>query len=131
MNFDDEVDALKGALAEKRGGAQARSSRVARLRDLMRVMESRIASRRVAFRLEADEDGDDEPGIVIQHVATEDELGVIVVDESGYTFESEDDDYFPDLEPAADAEDFAGLVYDLLKTGLPAYELDVASTEEE
>ncbi len=130
MKFDDEVDTLKRALAEERGGALARASRIERLRELLGVLEQRIASRRVAFRLETEEETDEEPNIVLVHVATSDELGFIFVDESGFSFESEDDEYFPDIEPAAEAADFAGLVYDALKTGLPAYELDVEADAE-
>ncbi len=130
MGFDDEVDALKSTLAEERGGATARASRVARLKDLLKALEGQITSRRIVFRLETD-DEEDEPGIYILYAPTGDELGVILADDAGFSFESEEDDYFPDLEPAADVNDFAGLVYDLLKTGLAAYELDVAGDGKE
>jgi hypothetical protein len=42
-----------------------------------------------------------------------------------YVFESEDDDYFADVPETADPERFARLLYESLKLGLPAYELDL------
>ena len=49
------------------------------------------------------------------------------IEDGAYTFESDDDDYFADVPETADPEQFARLLYESLKLGMPAYELDLGA----
>ncbi len=126
MSFDDDVDALKASLAEERGGAE-RARKCAALKAVCDVIVSRMATRRVEFELDADLEGDDEPAILLVHVATGEELGAVFADDDGVSFESEDDDYFPDIPAMSDHRAFAEALSRAFKVGLPVYELDVES----
>lgn len=124
MSFDDEVDAIKTTLAEERVGA-GRERHVAALKTAHAALKAAIDSRRLEFTLEDIEDTDDEPSILVRHLGSGDELGSVFVDDNGFTFESEDDDYFGDVPAHADAKAFAKSLYDVLKAGLPTYEFDL------
>lgn len=124
MSFDDEVDAMKSALAEERAVA-GRESQVAALKAVHAALKTAIASRRLEFSLEDLDGTDDEPSILVRHMGSGDELGSVFVDENGFSFESEDDDYFGDVAAQPDAQTFAKSLYDALKAGLPTYEFDL------
>ncbi|MCG8441214.1 MAG: hypothetical protein MI723_05320 [Caulobacterales bacterium] len=127
MSFDDEIDALKQSIEEDRGDAHRAS--VAALEELSAKLMALIMSRRVEFLLD-DADEEDEPSLVVAHAATGEELGAVLHDAGGFSFESDDDDYFPDIDQTADGEAFAQQLYEILKTGLPVFELDVEADEE-
>lgn len=124
MSFDDDVDALKRTLEAERSGV-ARRERAAALTALRDTLEANIASRRLAFRVETDEAVEDEPSILILHTASDEELGAVFMDDEGYSFESEDDDYFPDIAAVEDVAAFTAKLTDTLRAGLPLFELDV------
>lgn len=130
MSFDDDVERLKRELAEERGGDPTRPQRVAALESLRQVLEARIASNRIELRVDDGADTDDEPSLVVMHANTGDELGAIFFDAGEFMFESDDDDYFADVPETSDAEQFGRLMYESLKVGLPAYELDIADEED-
>ncbi len=129
MSFDDEVELLKKELASGRGGDTARAHKVAALKRVREVLAKRIASKRIEFRLADDADADDEPSVMVLYAADSDDLGAVFFDGAAFTFESDDDDYFADVPETEDAETFAGLLYESLKLGLPAYELDLGGGE--
>jgi hypothetical protein len=129
VSFDDEVEKLKKELATEREGDPARAHRVAALERMRELLEKRIATKRVEFHLENDPEADDEPCIRVLYAATSDDLGAVFVEDGGFTFESDDDDYFADVPETADPDAFAGLLYESLKLGLPAYELDLGEGE--
>ena len=125
MSFDDEVEKLKKELESERVGDPARAERVAALERMRELVERGIASRRIEFLLEDDEDADDEPSLLVLYATTSDDLGAIFYEDGVYTFESDDDDYFADVPGTSDPTRFARLLYESLKLGLPAYELDL------
>lgn len=124
MSFDEEVDALKTALVEEQTGG-ARRTRIDTLTDAKTKLEGEIASRRLEFALDDSGDTDDEPSLVVRHAATGDELGSVFADEDGLSFEAEEDDYFADLDTVSEVSAFVAKLYDVLKNGMAAYELDV------
>jgi hypothetical protein len=124
MSFDDEVEQLKGELQGERVADSARSQRAAALDRMRELLEKKIASRRVEFLLE-DQSDDEEPSLLVLYAETSDDLGVVFFDDGQYAFESDDDDYFADVPETSDPERFAHLLYESLKLGLPAYELDL------
>jgi hypothetical protein len=125
VSFDDEVERLKKELQSERVGDPKRAERVAALERMRDLLERGIASRRIEFLLEDDEDADDEPSLLVLYAATSDDLGAVLFEDGAYTFESDDDDYFADVPETADPRRFAELLYESLKLGLPAYELDM------
>ncbi|MGD2131208.1 MAG: hypothetical protein PVI23_00335 [Maricaulaceae bacterium] len=125
MSFDDEVERLKRELADERGDDREMAERLEALDRMRGQLEARIASRRVEFHLEDGQGADDEPSIRVLYAANSDELGAIFFENGEYAFESEDEDYFADVPETKDPERFAGLLYECLKVGLPAYELDM------
>lgn len=129
MSFDDEVEQLKKELATERDGDPDRAHRVAALERMRELLEKRIVTKRIEFHLEDDADADDEPCILVLYAATSDDLGAVFVEDGEFTFESDDDDYFADVPETKDPEKFAGLLYESLKLGLPAYELDLGGGE--
>lgn len=129
MSFDDEVEKAKKELADGRVGDPARAQRVAALERMRALLVTRIASKRIEFNLENDPEADDEPCVRVLYAATSDDLGAVFIEDGEYTFESDDDDYFADIPETADADAFAGLLYESLKMGLPAYELDLGEGE--
>lgn len=129
MNFDDEVDALKQQLEDERGGGSERRERVAALKALRDALVSGISSRRLEFHLEDDPATEDGPSLLVVHTDSGDELGAVFSDDDGFSFESEQDDYFANVPSEDDAGAFARRLYDSLKTGLPAYELDVSEDD--
>lgn len=130
MSFDDDVERIKRELAEEREGDPTRPQRVAALERMRERLEARIASKRVDFRVDDGADTDDEPALVVAHAGTGDELGAVFFEADVFMFESDDDDYFADVPETADPQRFADLMYESLKVGLPAYELDIADEEE-
>jgi hypothetical protein len=128
VNFDDEVDALKRSLLAERGVDPEREAHVTALAGLLARLEAQISSKRLEFRLDAEEP-DEEPSILVLHAETGEELGAVFVEAAGFSFESEDDDYFPDLAAEADPAAFVRHLYDALKVGLPAYELDIETDD--
>jgi hypothetical protein len=125
VSFDDEVERMKRELATERVGDPVRAERVATLERMRELLERRIASKRVEFLLEDDDDADDEPSLLVLYATTSDDLGAVYFENGVYTFQSDDDDYFADVPETSDPERFARLLYESLKLGLPAYELDL------
>ena len=76
-------------------------------------------------------DTDDEPSIVVLHSDSGEELGAIYFDEDGFSFESEDDDYFSDVDADTDEASFIEQLYQALKAGLPLFELDLEHEDED
>lgn len=124
MSFDDEIESAKRKLADERGGGAQRRERVDALKTLRQMLDFKIGSRRLEMLLDDDQSADTEPSLVIQHAETGDDLGVVFLDEDGFSFESEEDDYFCDVEATTDAAAFVDQLYESLRDGMPAYELD-------
>lgn len=129
MSFDDDVERLKKELANGHSAGHAvdsgRAISVSALERLRPLLERRIASRRITFSLEDGAGADDDPSIQVLYAATGDELGAIVFEDGAYAFESDDDDYFANVPDTDHAAEFVDLMYECLKIGLPAYELDL------
>lgn len=118
--FDAEVDGarrrLEAALTEETGFDD-----LAALQELAPLLESKIASRRLAFTL--GEEDDDETQIAIIHVETDEELGFIFAEDGEYVFESNLDAYFDDFVDD-DPERFVERLYETLRADLPKYEVE-------
>lgn len=131
MSFDDEIDHEKKKLEEERSGDMSRAKRAARLDTLRERIDRKVASKRLEFMLEDGEETDDEPSIVVVHADSGEELGAVFLDEDGFSFESEDDDYFADVDADTDAASFTEQLYQALKAGLPLFELDLDEDEDD
>lgn len=129
MSFDDEVEQLKKNIATERGGDTERAHKVAALERMRETLEKQIASKRVAFRIEDDAGVDDEPNVQVLYATDSDLIGAVFLEDGAFSFESDYDDYFGDVPETADPQAFAKLLYECLKLGLPAYELDLGSGE--
>ena len=127
MSFDQDVDALKTNLAK--GGDDERAGRYRALKSLLDCLTARIDSRRIDFALDELDGADDEPGLTIVHAETGDDLGAIYVEDGQFSFETEDDEYFPNIGPEGDAAGFVETLYEALKTGLATFEFDLENAE--
>ena len=125
MSFDEEVEKLKQELASERAPDPARGERAAMLDRMRGLLEQRIASKRVEFRFDDGGGVDDEPSVLVLYAASGDEFGAVFYEDGLYTFESDDDDYFADVPETDNPREFVDLLYESLKIGLPAYELDM------
>lgn len=133
MSFDDDIDAarerlLAAAVEESGEGLDD----LAALQAMMGLLGTRLASRRLAFSLSdgLDDDEEEAPLIEITHTGTEEVIGIIVADGGEYLFESDFADYFDDFVEET-AEDFVARLYEVLRSGLPEYEIDQADGEED
>lgn len=122
-SFDAEVDGarkrLEAALNEETGFDD-----IAALQALAPILEAKIQSRRLAFALAEDEDGDaDETQIAVIHVQTDEELGFIFAEDGEYVFESNLEAYFDDFVDD-DPERFVERLYETLRADLPKYEVE-------
>ena len=118
--FDQEVDSarkrLEAALNEETGFDD-----LAALQAIAPLLESKIASRRLAFALADDED--DETQIAVIHIETDEELGFIFAEDGEYVFESNLDAYFDDFVDE-DPERFVERLYETLRADMPKYEVE-------
>lgn len=132
MSFDDDIDAARQRLlaAAVEDSAEGFDD-LAALQGLMRLLNEKISSRRLAFSLsDGLEDEDDALLIEITHTQTEEVIGVIVADGGEFLFESDFADYFDDFVEEV-AEDFVARLYEVLRAGLPEYEIDQAEVEDD
>jgi hypothetical protein len=98
--FDDEVDAARKRLEESLVEESAFDD-LAALQALAPLLEEKIQSRRLAFRIS--EDDDEETSIAIIHVPTDEDLGFIFAEE---------------------AARFVERLYENLRADLPKYEVE-------
>lgn len=132
MSFDDEIDAARKRLldATVENPVDAFDD-LASLQGLMTHLREKITSRRLAFSLsDGLEDEDDAVLVEITHTQTEEVIGIIVADNGEFVFESDFADYFDDFVEEA-AEEFVARLYEVLRAGLPEYEIDQGETGED
>ncbi len=132
MSFDDEIDAARKRLldATVENPVDAFDD-LAALQGLMTHLREKITSRRLAFSLsDGLEDEDDAVLVEITHTQTEEVIGIIVADNGEFVFESDFADYFDDFVEEA-AEEFVARLYEVLRAGLPEYEIDQGETGED
>lgn len=133
MSFDDDIDQLKKDLLTDRMNPVERREAVAKLCE---TMKAKIATRRLEFRVESD---DDEPGVAIRHTGTGEDIASVFMNEDGsLTFQSAVADagedvqsnedfeagYFPPYAEFDNEDDFMSEIVQILKLGLAEYELD-------
>lgn len=119
--FDDEVDdARKRLEAAREGGGESGFDEIAALQELLPKIAEKIASRRLAFEMNDDEE---EAAIEVMHTASEEVIGFIYADEGEFVFESNQDGYFDDFVDE-DVNSFVTRLYETLRADLPKFEVE-------
>jgi hypothetical protein len=119
--FDDEVDdARKRLEAAREDTGKTGFDEIAALQELIPKIVEKIASRRLAFEMNDDEE---EAAIEVTHTASEEVIGFIYADEGEFVFESNQDGYFDDFVDE-DVDSFVSRLYETLRADLPKFEVE-------
>ena len=99
---------------------EERHLEIAALQELIPKIVEKIASRRLAFEMNDDEE---EAAIEVTHTASEEVIGFIYADEGEFVFESNQDGYFDDFVDE-DVDSFVSRLYETLRADLPKFEVE-------